>query len=77
MTKNKKEAIEAEIIENKSTFVTSTSGNGGIFWGFLLIIFGLMLIAELFTSINLWQYFWPSLLIIFGSFIVIRSFRRK
>lgn len=49
--------------------------SGGVGWGVVLIVLGLLLLAEEFTTIDVWR-FWPVLIIALGVSAIIKGVRR-
>lgn len=51
--------------------------NGGLFWGFLLVVIGGLLLAQNFNlippGVNIWALFWPLALITFGGLLLLRA----
>jgi hypothetical protein len=46
-----------------------------IFWGFILILIGVLLLANTLTQIDIGRYFWPLLLILLGLWVLWGVFR--
>jgi hypothetical protein len=70
----KNETTEAEIVSE--VVLKTRKSNAGLFWGTLLLVWGVALILDNYLQIDVFRNFWPVVAIIFGGFLILSSFNR-
>jgi|GEM_PF-1869703 len=83
MTEKKENIVEAEVVEEGEvitkkgeTKVMAHRSGMGIFWGTILLVWGLSIFIDTYFHTDIRSNIWPILAIVFGVYLIISSSRK-